>query len=460
MTKVMELAQFVDSASYDQISERAVKALKVRLLDSFGVAIGALNGPPVKMIRSLIDDFGGAPRATLIGGGKSAPDRAALYNAALVRYLDFNDSFLAPGETCHPSDNIAAVMAASESVNGSGKEFLTALAVAYQVHARLSQEAPVRAKGFDHTTQGAYAAAAGAAKALGLNARKTANAVAIAGTALNALRVTRTGALSHWKGLAYPHTAFAATHAAYLAARGITGPEEVFEGNKGFMETISGPFHIDWAEEDLEMVNLTIIKKFNAEIHAQAAVEAALELKAEHGFDASEIDRIDIEIFDVAYHIIGGGEEGDKTTVRTKEEADHSLHYMVAAALLDGQLLPAQYEPERIVSADVQRLLRRVHVTPTEEYSRRFPQEHACRVSIALSNGRAYSAEKADYEGFTTNPMSWERVREKFDQLSAPFADARLMDEIAEAVAELERTELSELTALLARVGERAAATA
>jgi 2-methylcitrate dehydratase len=127
---------------------------------------------------------------------------AALCNSALVRYLDHNDSFLPKGETCHPSDNVGAVLAASEYAGSSGQEFLTALAVAYQVQCRLSEGAPMRAKGFDHTPQGVYAVAAGVSKALGLDATKTANAIAISGTAYNALRVTRTGRLSNWKGLA------------------------------------------------------------------------------------------------------------------------------------------------------------------------------------------------------------------------------------------------------------------
>ena len=152
----------------------------------------------------------------MIGGGKTAPDRAALINGALVRYLDFNDSFLAKGETCHPSDNLAPVLAASEYAGASGKDFLVALAVAYQVQCRLSEVAPVRDKGFDHVTQGAYAVAAGVSKALGLDAAKTANAIAISGTSLNALRVTRTGKLSNWKGLAYPFMASCALHAAFL----------------------------------------------------------------------------------------------------------------------------------------------------------------------------------------------------------------------------------------------------
>ena len=241
--------------------------------------------------------------------------------------------------------------------------------MAYQVQCRLSEVAPVRAEGFDHTTQGAYAVAAGVSKALGLNQAQTANAIAMAGTAFNALRVTRTGTLSHWKGLAYPNTAFGATHAAFLAKRGITGPPEVFEGNKGFMDAIAGRLEIDWSKEDLERVTRTIVKKYNAEIHSQSAIEGVLELKYEHQIAGKDIDRVEIEIFDVAYDIIGGGEEGDKTIVRTKEQADHSLQYMVAAAILDDQVMPEQYLLERIQRSDVQHLLRKVAVRASSAYS-------------------------------------------------------------------------------------------
>ena len=95
--------------------------------------------------------------------------------------------------------------------------------------------------------------------------------------------------------------------------RGVTGPREVFEGNKGFMEAIAGPFEIDWAREDLESVRRTILKRYNAEIHSQSAIEALLELRAEHGLTGAEVERIELDIFQVAYDIIGGGEEGDKT---------------------------------------------------------------------------------------------------------------------------------------------------
>ena len=452
MTQAERLAEFVAKAGYDSISHTAQRQLKIRILDALGCAIGALDAGLAQCIRSQIEDFGGAEICTLIGGGRTAPDRAAFYNSTLVRYLDFNDSYLAKKETCHPSDNFGAALAACEYARKSGRELLTALAVAYQVQCRLSDVAPVRDKGFDHTTQGSYAIAAGVSKALGFNVHQTAHALAICGTAFNALRVTRTGALSNWKGLAYPNTALCATHATFLAMRGITGPLEVFEGNKGFMDAISGRFEIDWSREDLERVTRTIVKRYNAEIHAQSAIEAALDLRNQHGFEPTSIERIDIEIFDVAFRIIGGGEEGDKSIVRTKEEADHSLPYLVAVAFIDGNVLPDQYSPERIARNDVQSLLKKVHVRSAQDLSDRFPQELPCRLKIQFQDGRTFSIEKSDYEGFLTRPVSWERAIEKFDRLSGPHARAALRNQIVETVDQLESKETRDLTDLLRKI--------
>jgi 2-methylcitrate dehydratase len=452
MTQAEQLAAFVVRASYDGLSEEVGHQLKIRILDGLGCAVGALKGDPIRLLKDQIQEFDGARHCTLIGGGEAAPDRAALYNTALVRYLDFNDSYLAKGETCHPSDNIGSILAASEYAKQSGRILLTALAVAYQVQCRLSDMAPVREKGFDHTTQGSYAVAAGVSKALGLDEARTANAIAICGTAFNALRVTRTGALSNWKGLAYPNTAFSCTHATFLAMRGITGPLEVFEGNKGFMDAIAGEFKINWLEEGLDRVTMTSLKRYNAEVHSQSVLEGILELKKEYALSGEEVAQVDIEIFDVAYHIIGGGEEGDKTLIRTKEEADHSLPYLVAVALLDGQVMPEQYQPDRIRSQDVQSLLRKVTIKPSADYSRRFPDEMPCRITLTLRDGRRVAEEKQDYEGFRTRPMSWETAVEKFEKLVAPYTDRSLCQGIIRTVLHLESIQVSDLTELLGKV--------
>lgn len=458
MTMVEALARFVQESAFDHLSQDAVTQLKIRLIDAIGCAIGALEASPIRAIRQMMGNLDHSSGSTLIGGGQSAPDRAAFYNGALIRYLDFNDSYLAKGETCHPSDNIGAILAASEYANRHGRDFLTAMAVAYQVQCRLSDKAPVRAKGFDHVTQGAYAAAAGVAKALGLSQEQTAHAIAISGTAYNALRVTRTGSLSNWKGLAAPNAAFGATHAALLASYGITGPLEVFEGNKGFMDAIAGHFELHWEQENLERVRRTILKKYNAEIHSQSVLEGILELRKEHPLKPDAIQRIDIDIFDVAYNIIGGGQEGEKKTVHTKEEADHSLPYMVAVAVLDGQVMPEQYEPDRILRPDVQAFLQRVFIHPDEKMSKRFPDEMPCRITLHTRNANHLVKEKSDYEGFYTYPMSFETVVKKFSALTAPILEDRLRQRLVETMAHLDEVPVREFTRLLEQVRIRAMA--
>lgn len=452
MSVVEQLAAFVAQASYEDLSSDARLQLRIRILDTLGCAIGAIGAEPVRMVRKYARSWCADGPCTFIGGGSGAPDRAALLNGALCRYLDFNDSYLAPGETCHPSDNLAAVLSAAELADADGLTLMTALAVAYQVQCRLSDAAPVRARGFDHTTHLAYSASAGAARAMGMDTELTAHAIAISGTALNALRVTRTGALSHWKGLATPFAGSAALQAALLARGGIAGPLGVFEGNKGFAEAITGPFEIDWDHEDLERLTATILKKFNAEIHSQTAIQAAVDLKRHYGFAPQEIATVELEVFDVAYHIIGGGDEGDKTLVITKEDADHSLPYLIAVALLDGTVMPAQYDPARILSTDVQDLLCRVIVRPNRSYSRRFPDEMMSRVTVTLRNGLQFELERRDFPGFKTIPMSWHDVRQKFMALSSAHATVEQLAELASAVENLETIKVRDITRLLARV--------
>ncbi len=449
MTHVERLADFANRASFDSLSTNAREQIKIRILDSLGCALGALGAGPTKIVRKYVDDLGAPGSCTLIGGGCARPDYAAFYNAALVRYLDFNDSYLAKGETCHPSDNLGVCLSAAEYVGASGRELMTALATAYQVQCRLSDEAPVRAKGFDHTVQGAYAATATAGKLLRLDAYRLANAIAISATALNALRVTRTGVLSNWKGLAYPHMAADCFRNALLAGYGITGPLEVVEGNKGFIESVAGPFDVNWAEEDLERVTRAILKKYNSEIHSQTAIEAALQLRHEHPINPSKIDRIDLTTFEVAFNIIGGGEEGNKSTVRTKEQADHSLPYLISVALLDGQVMPQQYAPERILRPDVQALVKKVTIHPDASYSARFPDEMPARIAIALCNGEVIEREVSNCEGSCSLPMDRTAAYRKFEILSTPVSSDAQRKAIAEMVFDLENHTVIDLMALL-----------
>jgi 2-methylcitrate dehydratase len=449
VTVAHDIADFAARASWDALSASARDALKLRVLDSIGCALAAKDRPVPAIVRASMGDGAGPQSCSLIGGGRAPPDRAAFYDTTLVRYLDFNDAYLAPGETCHPSDSFAAVLAAAQVARASGSTLLTGLAVAYQVQCRLSDEAPLRERGFDHTTQGACAVAAGVARALGLDVERAAHAIAIATTTSPALRVTRTGVLSHWKGLAAAHAAMVATHATLLASHGITGPEAAFEGADGFMESLGVHFRVDWSRENLERVTATSIKRFNAEIHAQSAIEAVLEIRAEQDISPAAIRSIGVDVFDVAFDIIGGGAAGPKTDVHTKEEADHSLPYLVAVAMLDGQVLPEQFATERVCRGDVQALLRRVVVRPDPAMSRSFPHELPCCVTIECTDGRKFVKEKRDYLGFHTRPMGWQDVSTKFRRLTDGHITPERQRRIEGLVADLERAPVEQFCALL-----------
>lgn len=470
MTQVESLARFAGRMAYENLSAAARLQLKIRVLDSLGCAIGALDGDPVQALRRQIDEFGGHGCCTLIGGGHTAPDRAALYNTALVRYLDFMDSFLAKGETCHPSDNFGAVLAAAEYAGASGREFLAALAVAYQTQCRLVDAGPIMGKGFDHTTQLAFSIAAGVSKALALDDGRTAQALAIAGAGAPVFAIVRASPMSHWKGLASSATALAAVHATFLAARGVTGPLAVLEGAHGYMDALGVQFEVDWDAEDLELVTRTEVKRYNAEMHSQSAIEGLLELREREAIAPEAVEQIEAEIFLTAYDIIGGGAYGDRMHVETKEQADHSLPYLLAVALIDGELSPRQFAPERIRRADVQDLLQRVRVRPAvrvahpkalveqvDPYTRRYPEEMDCKINITLKDGRSVAIEKHDYEGFHTRPVTWARAVEKFEGLTARSIEPATRDAIVVAVDRLEELPLSALLEPLSRVKPQAA---
>ena len=446
MTIVEQMAAFSARATLAELSESANLQLKIRILDALGCAFGALGAEPVGRVRDFVNDVPIPGSCTLINGSTTAPDRATLLNSALIRYLDFNDSYLAAGETCHPSDNLGAVLAAAELARADGGTLLAALAVAYQVQCRLSDAAPVRQRGFDHTTHLAYSVAAGVARALSLDVERTANAIAISGAALNALRVTRTGTLSNWKGLASAFTASASMQAVLLAQRGITGPAELIEGDKGFEQAISGAFTIDWEHERFDRIEHTVIKRYNAEVHAQTAINATLELQQAYALNANDVIKVEVDIFDVAHRIIGGGEDGDKMLVFSKEDADHSLPYLIAVALLDHAVTPAQFRAKRLQRPDVQALLCRVVVRPLTDYSERFPEAMPARVTLTLKDGRILTRECFDYPGFRSKPQAWEDAVAKFETLAAPHLSASVLATIASAVRELEHITTTELT--------------
>ncbi|HZQ49962.1 MAG TPA: MmgE/PrpD family protein [Candidatus Dormibacteraeota bacterium] len=218
--KTEDIAKWAASRRFEDIPADGLPYLKTLVLDTLGCAIAALDGEPIVPIRELTEELGGRPQCTPIGGRRTAADRATFWNSSLVRYLDFMDITMVRGQSFHPADNFSAALAATELGGGSGRDFLTALAVGYQVQTRLSEQAPLQEKGFDHSTHLAFSVPAAITRALGLDTRRGANAIAMCGSTINTLWVIRSGLLSNWKGLASAQVAMACMHMTLLAARG------------------------------------------------------------------------------------------------------------------------------------------------------------------------------------------------------------------------------------------------
>ena len=446
---VDELASFVVGAEPSDLSGRPRALLKRNVLDSVACAIGSLDGELIATIREHTDQFSGAHTATLVGGGRASVDQAAFFNAVLVRYPDLLDTYLTVGGLCHPADNFGAVLAVAEHVNRSGADFLLALAVAYEIQCRFSAQVPVMARGLNHALQLAMSVAAGSAKLLGLDAERTANAIAAAAADNVSLAAVHAEPVSNWKGISPAITGMRAVYTTLLARRGISGPKSLFEGPHGLVQLFDQPIDFHTADRGLTCVEQTYLKQYCALIHGQAIIDAILAIRSDNDLRADDVAGVTLEVFQNAYDIAGGGAYGDKDHPRTKEQADYNLKYLSAVALLDGGVGPEQLETERVVRSDVQDLLARIEVNAAADLTADYPHRTATRVRVVTRDGREFGREETDYEGSPTRPMSWERVVDKFHWLAEPFCGETLRADIIAAVDHIDEIPIAELAALL-----------
>ena len=449
---VERIGAFVVAARPEHLTTDSRQLFKRNILDSIACAIAAVAAPSLRLLRDQIEEYRAPGRCTLIGGGKTSPDQAALFNSSLVRYVDLLDSYMAQGGLCHPSDNFGTILAAAEYVGASGEEFMLALAVAYEIQCRFTCAVPVMAKGFNHATQLAISAAAGAGKLFGLSAGEIANAISIATVDNVSLANVHAEPVSQWKGFSPGMTGMRAVYAASLARRGFTGPKGLFEGPFGLELMFKQSISVDWEQPSLEIITQTVMKKYCSLIHGQPILEAVLELKRHNGLTADDVEDVRCDVFQGAFDFAGGGAFGPKNHPQRKEQGDYNINYLIAAALLDDQLGPAQLDEARIQAPDVQALLKRVEIRPDESFSARYPHELSARITIRTKDQRVFVKEQHGYEGGLNNPMSWDRTVEKLHWLSEPFADEDLRNRLIQAVQQLDERPISDLMDLLSQV--------
>ena len=452
MTQVESLAKYAARASFADLSSRSREQLPVHILDSIGCCIAALGSGPIEACRAQVTDFGGDGPCTLIGGGKASPIFAGFWHTALVRYVDFMDNFLAQTETCHTADNFGVALTMAEYIGGSGRDLMLGVALSYTVQSRFVDHANFMTRGFDHTAQLAFSLNAAAGRLLGMSEVQIANAIAMAAASDASFAVIRAKPLSQWKGLASAQSALGAMNALFLARRGVEGPLQVIEGTNGIDNLLHMQVQIDWDKEGYEGVLESTIKMYNAMIHTQSAVHCMVELVKQNKFDPGKVVSIQADVTRITYDFAGGGLYGMDKVVRTKEQADHNLPYLLAVALLDGDVMPAQFEPDRIARADVQQLLKKVSVRPDNEYTDQYPAKMPAKITVRLQDGTMIEHEVQDYPGLASDPFTWQDAVDKFDRLAAGRVEETLGGEIKDAVRSLDNIQIADLMQLLVRV--------
>lgn len=416
------LAGYAAAARFEAIPA-AVRALAIDLtIDTLGVLVAGFDCEPCVRLRALAQRSGESA-ATVIGTRhRTTADIAAHINATTARYVEANDVYarFRPGSMHgHPSDVITPLLAVAESVEADGPAFLTAVVLAYEVYLALCDNA--RNGSFDPATFGVTAVALGAGRLMSLDERKLSHTVAMAAVPHNLLKQVRSDQISAWKALAAGEAGRAGVFAATLASLGLPGPNLPFTGSHGWCSAVAGQtFGLDDLGGDANAYRMlgARIKPRPARALTIPSLIAAEKLHSKIGA-ADSVRRIVAEVHRQAHH----GTHDEHWSPDSRETADHSIPFGVAAALLEGSITPASFDDAHLGNASLRRLMKLVEVVENEHYSRAFagtPQEYRAKVTVELADGSTHTAESGGDEDDLARPKSAAQIDAKFRVMAEP----------------------------------------
>jgi 2-methylcitrate dehydratase len=440
-TVTARMARWAADLSYEQIGEAAVHQAKRILLDSLGCALGGYGQRDVKIYLDLMRETAGPGRATVIGSAEKVdPLSAALANALMVRVMDYNDIYWKQ-DPSHPSDLIPAAMACCERLGADGQELLVGIALGHELEMRLCEAAVpgIRERGWHHATLTAFAAPAVAGRMLQLDDERIQHAMGISGSRQATLGAVTAGKLTMMKNTVDPMATQSGVLAAMLAERGYTGPEHVLDGKEGLSHCLGPDWKMDVLTEGLGdswRIEQCGMKGFPTEALTHAPISAVLDLVRQHDLAPDAIKVVRIRSLARAADILA---DASKYDPRSKETADHSLPYCIAAALVDRQVTPAQFTPEKIEDPQIRAQLDKVEVVADPEIEAVFPDLQRVVVTIETTDGRALSHQLDYPKGDYRNPLTDEEIEEKFDALTDGVLGESAARKVKMAVWQLDR---------------------
>lgn len=411
-----DLARWIRSFDSVAVPPKAMHKAALLVLDSIGVAFAATAEQNAAAVIEVLAKEGGEPQCQVIGTGFRLPaSKAVLVNGALIRALDYND-FMGGGSLGgHPSDNIAVALAIGEWRNLCGREMLATIVMAYELYGRL-QELIERDQGWDHVSATGLVAPAIAGQLMRLPEDQLAHALAIGAAHCPTLGAIRTGHISSSKVLANAIVAGTGTMAALFAASGLTGPVHALEGSKGLAGTVLAPpirKLVAPCDSRLRILDAAV-KAYPCIGTCQTAVAAALELR--RGWPLpSRIDRIEVRMADTPA-VRSQVEDEDRRHPASREAADHSFYFLIAAALADGELTQAQFANERWMDPNLRPLMERISIRLDPHLTRSVPDGFPCAIRLVTRGGEERLAEVSYPPGHPTGEALDAIVIEKFER--------------------------------------------
>ena len=432
------LGAYASTLKYEDLPAEVTHQVKRFIIDTLGCAFGGYTSEPARIARDLAGLVSSSQPATILcSGQKTSIDLAAFANDVMIRYLDFNDGYIAKGSG-HPSDSIAALLSAAEVARAGGRDLIVATVLAYEVFCGICDAWDNKRLGIDHVTMGGIASVVGAARLLGLTQQQLIEAINLTVAANVALNQTRVGNVSQWKACGYGNANRNAIFAAQLAARGMTGPSQVFEGRDGFFKVVSrqpfelAPFGGNGQPFRIMQCHL---KQFPLGNFSQTVVTAVLEARALIG-DIRDIAEVHVRTSQKALNIMA--DDPEKWRPRNRETADHSIPYTAAVALMYGTIDHSYFDEQYLHNKELLDLAGRIKCSASEEANRRDSEINLCDLAVITRSGERKSVRVEYHRGHWRNPMSDAEIEKKFRSLVADMLPRTRVDALLEQLWKLE----------------------
>ena len=463
-----QISEFSVGLKFEDLPDEVINEVKRYMYDSIGCAYGGYHTKDLNIIRDIYMEMGGNGEATVLGFGDKLPAvNATLINSLMVRALDFNDIYW-KDDPSHPSDIIPAAWAVGELVNTNMKDVIVAIVLAYEFEQRLCLFAKpgVRERKWHHATLTQFVSPIVAGKLLGLTVDEMVHAIGISGCHNHTIGCPTAGKLTMMKNTVDPMAVQSGVFAALMAKNGYSGTERVFEGKEGFMDAFIGwdakdesmkPTDMEgrdgisswaWDIEALvgELGNSYKIMEcgmnaFPTEALTHTHLSCLLNAMISNDLEYSDINKVRVTCFAQAYDILF---DPTKYRPESRETADHSLPYCMAAAMVDKKITTDSFSDEKLKDPRIFEVIDKIKGEPSQEFEKMFPAKQPSRVVVTTNDSRTFEEYLEYPKGDPREPMTMDDLENKFNSLAGDKFDTAAKKQLKESIFDCEKMTASE----------------